>query len=133
MNPYETFRVHHPALMAIIPFFIACFAVAFIILWRWLSNRNAWRHHPGGANGFLHDEFLRLGAIFIPYAIVMLGVRYYVYDVHPELLKSPLFYVGLLSVFVFRRLSRFIPFVRAAARRVDAARAAQRASNPWSS
>ena len=118
----------YPLLMVLIPFAVASIVVTGIILSRWYFSRGAWEHHPKGSSGFLHDEFLRLGAIFIPYAILMLGVRYYVYDLHPELLRSPLIYILFLSVFVFRRLARFIPFVRDAGKRVDAARAAARAA-----
>ena len=118
----------YPLAMVIVPFVVATIIVTSIILWRWLSNRDAWPYHGGGSSGFLHDEFLRLGAIFIPYAILMIGARYYVYDLHPELLKSPYIYLLLPTVFVFRRLARFIPFVREAGKRVDAARAKERAA-----
>ncbi len=87
--------------------------IAAIIIGRWLFSKAAWPYHPGGSMGFLHDEFLRLGAIYIPYALFMIAAKYYIYDMHPELLKSPYLWVGLLSVFIFRRLTRFIPFVRA--------------------
>jgi hypothetical protein len=100
--------------------------VTGIILGRWLFSRSAWPHHPRGSSGFLHDEFLRLGAIYVPYAIALLGVRYYTYDLHPELARSPIIYVVILTFFVFRRLSRFIPFVREAGKRIDAARASAR-------
>lgn len=118
----------YPLMMVIVPFAVASVLVTGIILWRWRSNRVAWPFHPRGPSGFLHDEFLRLGAIFIPYAILMIGARYYIYDLHPELIGSPYIYVGLLSIFLFRRLTRFIPFVRAAGRRIDTARAAARAA-----
>lgn len=116
--------MQQPLLMAVIPFVTATVVVAAIIFGRWFSNKKAWPFHPGGSKGFLHDEFLRLGAIFIPYAIVMVGVRFYIYDYHPEIMRSPYFYVALLSIFVFRRLANYIPFVRAAGRRIDTARAA---------
>ncbi len=122
MSP-DTLRMQQPLLMAVIPFVTATLVIAAIIFGRWFANKKAWPYHPGGAQGFLHDEFLRLGAIFIPYAVVMVGVRFYIYDYHPEIMRSPYFYVALLSVFGFRRLANYLPFVRAAARRIDGARA----------
>ncbi len=124
MDP-STWR-QHPLFMVFVPLLTATLIIAAIILWRWQSNRAAWAFHPRGSSGFLHDEFLRLGAIFIPYALLMVGVRFYVYDLHPELMRSPAFYIILLSVFVFRRLTRYIPFVREAGKQIDAARAQAR-------
>ena len=114
-------RSHMVLSTALIYAFVAL-VIAALILGRWYFSRSAWPFHPGGSSGFLRDEFLRLGVIFIPYAIVMLIYRYFVYDLHPELATSPITWVLLLSVIVFRRASRFIPFVRDAGRRIDAAR-----------
>jgi hypothetical protein len=119
---------HHMVLFSSLLYGFVTVVIALIILGRWYFSRSAWPFHPGGSSGFLKDEFLRLGAIFIPYVIVMLGYRYYVYDVNPALIKSPIAIVVLLSVVVFRRMSRYIPFVRKAGARIDAARAEARAA-----
>lgn len=132
MSP-DTLRMQHPFLMALIPFVTATLIISAFIVGRWLANKKAWPFHPGGSKGFLHDEFLRLGAIFIPYAVILLGARFYIYDFHPEIMRSPYFYLALLSVFIFRRLTRYIPFVREAAKRIDTARAAAKASGEASS
>lgn len=112
----------HMVLFSSLIYAAVALVVAAVILGRWYFSRQAWPFHPGGSAGFLKDEFLRLGAIFIPYVVVMLVYRFYVYDLHPELIQSPYTWLILLSVIVFRRASGFIPFVRSAGKRLDAAR-----------
>jgi hypothetical protein len=124
----SAFQHAHPIEMAVLPFVIACLIISLLILGRWFFSRQAWAFHPGGSNGFLKDEFLRLGAIYFPFAFLMVGVRYYIYRFHPEYMQSPYFYAAFLSIIVFRRLSVFIPFVRDAGKRLDAARKAARAA-----
>ncbi len=120
------FQHAHPIEMAVLPFAIACLIISLLIIGRWFFSRNAWAFHPGGSNGFLKDEFLRLGAIYFPFALLMVGARYYVYRFHPEYIASPYFYAAFLSIVVFRRLSVFIPFVKNAGKRLDFARKAAR-------
>jgi hypothetical protein len=125
MNDPHGFSVwmqSHMVLASTLIYALVALIIAALILGRWYFSRNAWPFHPGGSAGFLKDEFLRLGAIFIPYVIVMLIYRFYVYDMHPELIRSPYTWLILLSVILFRRASVFIPFVRSAGKRLDAAR-----------
>ena len=125
MNPHQAqmqFMHTHPIMMALIPLAFAVVIISAIILGRWFFSRQAWAYHPGGSKGFLHDEFLRLGAIFIPFALLMVAGRWYIYSYDIALMDSPWIYAVFLSVFVFRRLARFIPFVRDAGNRIDAAR-----------
>lgn len=125
MNDPHGFSVwmqSHMVLASTLIYALVALIIAALILGRWYFSRNAWPFHPGGSAGFLKDEFLRLGAIFIPYVIVMLIYRFYVYDMHPELIHSPYTWLILLSVILFRRASVFIPFVRDAGKRLDAAR-----------
>ncbi|ESQ89560.1 hypothetical protein ABAC460_11850 [Asticcacaulis sp. AC460] len=109
-------------MMAALPLAFAITVIALIILGRWYFSRQAWTYHPGGKDGFLRDEFLRLGAIFLPVAVLMVAVRWYIYTFDIGLMNSPWIYAAFLSVFVFRRLAGFLPFVRDAGRRLDAAR-----------
>ena len=125
MNDAQAFPVwmqSHMVLASSLIYAFVALIIAALILGRWYFSRKAWPFHPGGSAGFLKDEFLRLGAIFIPYVIVMLIYRFYVYDMHPELIHSPYTWLILLSVILFRRASVFIPFVREAGKRLDAAR-----------
>ena len=112
----------HPILMSVVPLAFILVIISIIILVTWLMRKSAWPYHPGGAAGFLRDEVVRYGSIWLPFAILMVAVRYYVYKFHPELAQSPYLYAIYLSVFVFRRLARFLPHVREIGARIDLAR-----------
>ncbi|MDC7681755.1 hypothetical protein PQU92_00575 [Asticcacaulis sp. BYS171W] len=129
MNPDFPHDAAHlaPYMMVVMPLIVGSTIIAAIILVRWLMSKSAWNFHPGGANGFLYDEFLRLGAIFIPYMLIGVALRWYIYVMHPELSHSPALIGALVVIFIMRRFSRYIPFVRDAGNRIDAARAACKA------
>jgi len=118
----------HPLFMAFIPLVFVIVIIGIAILVVWLLRQKAWKYHPGGAGGMLRDEIIRYGSVWLPFAIVMVGVRYYIYKYHPEYQQSPYLYVLYLSVFVFRRLARFLPHVREIGARIDKARADARAA-----
>ena len=118
-NPYM--NMTSPS-MVFLSLGIGCAIIALIIVVRWLFSRDAWAFHPQGAKGFLVDEFLRLGAIFIPFALTIMAVKLYVGAYHPEFLQSPYMPVFFLTIFLFRRLAASIPFVKAAGQRIDDAR-----------
>jgi hypothetical protein len=105
---------------------IGCAIVSLIVFLRWYFSKKAWPFHPEGAKGFFKDEFLRLGAIFLPYALLMVALKFYFGQYHPELLSSPYMPLFFLSIILFRRLAVFVPFVRDAGNRIDAARRQQR-------
>ena len=118
----------HPAMWSILPLLFVVVVVSIIILVRWQMSKSAWPYHPGGASGFLRDEIIRYASIWLPFAILMVAVRYYIYRFHPELTSSPYLYALYLSVFVFRRLARFLPHIREIGARIDGARAKARAA-----
>jgi hypothetical protein len=116
----------HPLWSATFPLLIALGVVSVIVLLRWLFSQGAWKYHPGGSAGFLKDEIIRYASIWLPFSIIMVGVRYYIYRFHPEIAASPSFYVFYLSIILFRRLARLLPHVKQIGARIDAARAAAR-------
>ena len=118
----------HPAFWAAMPLVAAIVVISLFVVIIWLTRKSAWPYHPGGAMGMLRDEAIRYGSIWLPFAIVLVAVRYYVYAFHPEYTESPYLYVLYLSVFVFRRFARLLPHVKEIGARVDAARAAARAA-----
>lgn len=118
----------HPAMWSIFPLLFVVVVISVVILVRWLMSKSAWPYHPGGSSGFLRDEVIRYASIWLPFAIVMVAVRYYIYRFHPELTSSPYIYALYLSVFVFRRLARFLPHVKEIGARIDGARAKARAA-----
>jgi hypothetical protein len=118
----------HPAMWSIFPLLFVVVVISAVILVRWLMSKNAWPYHPGGSSGFLRDEVIRYASIWLPFAIVMVAVRYYIYRFHPELTSSPYLYALYLSIFVFRRLARLLPHVREIGARIDGARARAKAA-----
>ena len=118
----------HPAMWSIFPLLFVVVVISIIILVRWLMSKRAWPYHPGGSSGFLRDEVIRYASIWLPFAILMVAVRYYIYRFHPELTSSPYIYTLYLSVFVFRRLARFLPHVKEIGARIDGARAKAKAA-----
>ena len=118
----------HPAFWAAMPLAVAILVISLFVVIIWLTRKSAWPYHPGGAMGMLRDEAIRYGSIWLPFAVVLVAVRYYVYAFHPEYTTSPYLYVLYLSVFVFRRFARLLPHVKEIGARVDAARAAARAA-----
>jgi hypothetical protein len=118
----------HPVLMVLISTGITLVVVTLIVLIRWLVSQSAWRYHPGGACGFLKDEFVRWGAILIPYLAVYIGFKVFVYNLHPEF-NTPQVWGGfLVCALAFRLGLRRLPFVKAMGRHIDAAKAEARAS-----
>jgi predicted metal-dependent hydrolase len=118
----------HPLLWAAVPLVAAIFNNSVFVVILWLLRKDAWLYHPSGAAGMLRDEAIRYGSIWLPFAVLLVAVRYYVYAFHPEYTQSPGLYVLYLSVFVFRRLARLLPHVKEIGARIDAARAAARAA-----
>ena len=118
----------HPMAMSAVPLVFALVIISIVVLVRWSMSKSAWPYHPGGSTGFLKDEAARYASIWLPFAIVMVVVRFYIYQFHPEFTESPYMYALYLSVFVFRRLSGFLPHVRQIGARLDTARAKARAA-----
>lgn len=112
--------------MILLSLVLGCVVVFVVITLRWYFSKAAWPFHPDGSKGFFKDEFLRLGAIFLPYALLMVALKFYFGNYHPEMLRSPLMPLFFLSIILFRRLSVFVPFVREAGKRIDGARRQQR-------
>lgn len=113
----------HPLLMVLFSTIGTLVVITFIVLIRWLVSRAAWRYHPGGAGGFLKDEFVRWGAILIPYLALSIGFKVFVYDLHPEYNKPEVWMGFAVAAIAFRLILRRLPFVKAMARHIDAARA----------
>jgi len=130
MNEAQQIAMYHahPMLWAAVPLVMAVLIISLFVVIVWLMRKSAWPYHPGGAGGMLRDEAIRYASIWLPFAVVLVGVRYYVYAFHPEYVTSPYLYALYLSVFVFRRLARLLPHVKEIGARIDAARAAARAA-----
>ncbi len=115
----------HPIANSII---FALVIVTIIVLIRWLMSMKAWPYHPRGAVGFLVDEAARLGAIFIPWLFLGSFFKYYIYDLHPELNTAQTWGMFAVAAIVIRMVLRRLPFIKAMARHIDAARAAEHAA-----
>ncbi len=118
----------HPIFWSVVPLAVVILVISIAILVVWLLRQKAWKYHPGGAGGMLKDEIVRYGSVWLPFAVLMVVVRYWIYKFHPEYETSPLLYVLYLSVFVFRRLARYLPHVKEIGARIDKARADARAA-----
>ncbi len=123
----ELYR-HHPMIMVVATVGISCVVVILVSLVRWLMSAGAWKYHPRGAVGFLIDEMARWGAILVPYLVLALIFRFYVYDLHPELNTPNVWAIFVACALVFRIVLRRLPIIKAMARHIDAAKAAQRAA-----
>jgi len=115
---------HHPIANSII---FALVIVTILVLVRWLMSMKAWPYHPGGAKGFLIDEAARLGAIFIPWLFLGSFFKYYIYDLHPELNTPQTWGIFAICAIAIRVILRRLPFIKAMARHIDAAREQERA------
>jgi len=116
----------HPVTMVAISTVASLVVITLIVLIRWLVSKNAWPYHPGGARGFLKDEFVRWGAILVPYLALSIAFKIYVYDLHPELNVPNTWIVFAVCAIAFRLILRRMPFVKAMARHIDAAKAQAR-------
>jgi hypothetical protein len=116
---------HHPIANSII---FTVVIVTIIVMIRWLMNQSAWIYHPGGANGFLKDEFVRLGAIFVPWLFLASFAKYYIYDLHPELNTPQTWAIFGVCAIGTRLLLRRLPAVKAMGRHIDDAKAKARAA-----
>jgi heme/copper-type cytochrome/quinol oxidase subunit 2 len=117
----------HPVLMVLISTVITLIVVTLIVMIRWLISQSAWRYHPGGAGGFLKDEFVRWGAILVPYLALSIGFKFFVYDLHPEFNKPEVWMGFAVVAITFRLVLRRLPFVKAMGRHIDAAKAEAKA------
>jgi magnesium-transporting ATPase (P-type) len=123
MTPDTIRTINSPAGHVLLPTAISLIVVSLIVLIRWGMSFEAWEYHPTGAQGFLKDEAVRLSVVFLPFVVIGIAVRYYFYILHPELSHSPYMYGGLLLIIVLRIILRRMPFVKAVAQHIDAARA----------
>lgn len=117
----------HPLLMVLISTVITLIVVTLIVMIRWLVSQSAWGYHPGGASGFLKDEFVRWGAILVPYLALSIGFKFFVYDLHPEFNKPEVWMGFAVVAITFRLVLRRLPFVKAMGRHIDAAKAQAKA------
>lgn len=101
---------------------ISLLIVGAIVLLRWLFSMSAWKYHPAGALGFLVDEFLRLGVIYLPWLIIGLLFKFYIYELHPELNTPNTWGTFVVAAILIRMVARRLPFVKAVGRHLDAAR-----------
>ena len=116
----------HPALMILFSTLGTLVVVTLIVMIRWLMSKSAWQYHPGGAVGFLGDEFVRWGAILIPYLALGITFKFYIYELHPELNTPQTWMIFAVCAIAFRVLLRRLPFIKNMARHIDAAKAKAR-------
>mgnify|MGYP000353106960 CR=1 FL=1 len=118
----------HPLMMVLYSTLGSLVIITLIVFIRWLVSQSAWKYHPGGPAGFLKDEFVRWGAILIPYIALSVAFKIYVYDLHPELNKPEVWMGFAVCAIAFRLVLRRLPFVKAMARHIDAAKAEAKAA-----
>lgn len=114
---------NHPIANSII---FSVVIISIIVMIRWLMSQSAWKYHPGGASGFLQDEFVRLGAIFVPWLFLGSLFKYYVYDLHPEMNNGTTWGLFAVCAIGIRLVLRRLPVIKAMGRHIDAARAKAR-------
>ncbi|HEX7798842.1 MAG TPA: hypothetical protein VF402_00740 [Asticcacaulis sp.] len=117
----------HPLMIVAISTIASLVIIALIVLIRWLVSARAWKYHPGGAGGFLGDECVRWAAILIPYLALSIGFKIFVYDLHPEYNRPQVWIGFVVAAIAFRIGLRRLPFIRAMARHIDAAKAQAKA------
>lgn len=118
----------HPLTLVAISTLISLIVISIIVMIRWLISASAWKYHPRGASGFLIDECVRWGAILIPYLTLSIGFKIFVYDLHPEYNKPEVWVGFVVAAILFRLFLRRLPFIKAMARHIDAAKAQARAA-----
>ncbi len=123
----------HPLLVILFSTIITLVIITIVVLIRWLVSKSAWPYHPRGAMGFLGDEFVRWGAILVPYLALGITFKYYVYGLHPELNTPTTWGIFAVCAIAFRFLLRRLPFIKAMARHIDAAKAQARAARQGTS
>ncbi|MBW8733205.1 MAG: hypothetical protein JF571_02655 [Asticcacaulis sp.] len=122
------FQHQHPLFIIGISTGISIVIVSIIVLVRWLMSMSAWPYHPRGAAGFLIDEAVRLGVIFVPWVFLGVFFKYYIYELHPELNTGTTWGAFAICAIAIRMLLRRLPAVKAMARHIDAARAQAKAA-----
>ena len=120
----------HPLMMVLFSTIGTLVVISLIVLVRWLISSRAWRYHPGGAAGFLKDECVRWAAIIVPFLVVSISFKIFVYDLHPEYNRPEVWIAFGVIAISFRLLLRRMPFIKAMGRHIDAARAAARQAKP---
>lgn len=123
-----TWRHHHPLYILAISTAITAVIISLVVLIRWWLSRAAWQYHPGGAKGFLKDEFARWGVAIGPIILVGLFLKYYIYAYRPDLDNTTTWMIYGLSMVTIRMVVRRLPYVKAVARHIDAARDKARAA-----
>lgn len=118
----------HPLLLVVYSTIGALVVISLIVILRWLFSASAWQYHPGGGGGFLKDEVARWGAILVPWLVLSIGFKIYVYDLHPELNKPEIWGAFIVAAIAFRIGLRNLPPIRAMGRHLDAARAQAKAA-----
>ncbi len=122
------FQHQHPLFIIAVSTGISILVVSVVVVIRWLTSMSAWPFHPRGAFGFLIDEAVRLGVIFVPWVFLGVFFKYYIYEIHPELNNGTTWGAFAICAIAIRMLLRRLPAVRAMARHIDAARAQARAA-----
>ena len=118
----------HPLYIIAISTVVSLVVITLVVLVRWLLSRGAWAYHPGGGAGFLKDEFVRWGAILVPYIFLGILFKFYVYELHPKLNTPQTWLIFAVCAIVFRQILRRLPFVKAMGRHIDAAKAQAKAA-----
>ncbi len=117
----------HPLYIIAISTVASLVIITLVVLLRWFVSKGAWQYHPGGAGGFLKDEFVRWGAMLVPYLALGITFKYYIYELHPELNVPQTWMIFAVCAIAFRLLLRRVPVIKAMARHIDAAKAQERA------
>ena len=74
----------HPFLMVTFSTLGTLVVLTCILLVRWLVLRKAWRHHPGGAFGFLKDDLVRWGLALLPLIVLFVLIKTIIFVYYPE-------------------------------------------------
>ena len=113
----------HPLYIIAISTVASLVIITIVVLVRWLLSRDAWQYHPGGGRGFLKDEFVRWGAILVPYILIGITFKFYIYELHPELNTPQTWLIFAACAITLRQVLRRLPFIKAMGRHIDAAKA----------
>ncbi len=118
----------HPLTLLAISTVISLAIISLIVVIRWLVSKPAWRYHPGKAAGFLKDEFARWGVAIGPILLVGLFLKAYIYMYRQDLDVPNTWMIYGMCMIVIRMVIRRMPYVKAVARHIDAAKAQARAA-----
>ncbi|WP_443747616.1 hypothetical protein [Asticcacaulis solisilvae] len=118
----------HPLTLLAISTVISLLIISLFVAVRWLVSMSAWKYHPGKAMGFLKDEFARWGVAIGPILLIGMFLKAYIYLYRQDLDTPNTWMIYGVCMIAIRIVVRRMPYVKAVARHIDAAKAEARAA-----